>query len=160
MYHAKKILLNLAAALVFGALFWYFLETVQPGLVHLKFACCDRCGNILYDVEKPILTYCAALAFFCSTFLKLRGWTVILKAFAISWLCFQIYFVMTFWSGIHYEECTALNYPRGLFPIIGAIGMEIETLIWAMICSAVFLVFNQCRKAFDPDTSNLISGIK
>jgi len=147
----KKIIFNLAAGALFGAAFWYFLELIQAGLVESKFSCCQRCGNILYEVEQPILAFCAGLSFFGSAFLPVRGWKVILKTFAISILSFEIYWAMTFWAGIHYEECTALNYPRGLFPILGGIAMEFEVLVWAVICTIVFLIFNQCRKVFVPE---------
>ena len=98
--------------------------------------------------------------FFASTFLNIRGWKVIPKTFAVSWLAFQIYWLMTLWSGIHYQECTALNYPRGLFPIFGGIAMQIEATVWSLICAAIFLVYNQCRKVVVPNEADDFLKIK
>jgi hypothetical protein len=141
---------SLAASILVGLSFWYFLETIQADMVTWQSSCCERCANIIYDIDQPIIAFCTGLAFFASTFLAVRGWTVIFKAIAVCWGCFQIYWFMTFWAAIHYRECTAINYPKGLFPILGGISMEIETTVWALACAAIFLIYNQCRKLFVP----------
>lgn len=152
------IVLNLVLAVIFGALFWYFLERVQADFVQWKSACCERCANIVYDIGQPIIAFCGGLSFFVSSFFAVRGWKIIFKAIATSWLCFQIYWFMTFWAAIHYRECTAINYPKGLFPILGGISMQIETIVWAVSTAIIFLLYNVIRWVFLPDEVGVAEG--
>ena len=86
---------NLVLVIVFGAVFWMFLELLQTTVVNLRFGCCERCENILFAREHLILALCAMLSFLAAARLKTKGWKGILKTLAVSSLCFQIYFVLT-----------------------------------------------------------------
>ncbi len=134
------VLTKIAFAIIFGALFWWFLESFQPDIVNYKFSCCERCGNILFEREQPILAFCAGLAFLVSAFLKVKGWKVILVTIGISFLCFYPYWLFTYWTAHSHQECTALNYPRRGLPFFNEFTMFIISGFWASLCAAALLI--------------------
>ena len=79
---------NLVLVIVFGAVFWMFLELFQTAIINLRFSCCERCGNILFAREQLILALCAMLSFLGAALLKIKGWKGVLKTLAVSVLCF------------------------------------------------------------------------
>ena len=143
-----KILKNIVFAIVFGAMFWWFLEFIQTITVNYKFSCCERCGNILFDREQPILAFCAALSCLILAFLKINGWRGILKTLAVTFACFYIYWLFTYISGHPRQECNALNYPRGALPFFNELAMYIVSGIWASICSVALIIYQGIRIIF------------
>jgi Ca2+/Na+ antiporter len=143
-----KILAKIIFAIIFGAMFWWFLEYFQLDIVTYKFSCCERCGNILFDREQPILAVCAGLAFFILAFLRVNDWKFILVTLAVAFLCFYPYWIFTFWTGHPRQECTALNYPRGSFPFINEIVMLIISGFWAGLCALPLLIIRGTRTLF------------
>ena len=141
-----SILKNLVFAVIFGAMFWVFLELIQTAFVDSRFSCCERCGNILFDREQVILAFCAMISFLLTAFLNFKDWKGFLKTLAVSFLCFQIYFLITKWSALQSAECSALNYPRGSPFGLNEFVMEAFTGIWATICAAVLIVYQQIRR--------------
>ena len=79
---------NLVLVIVFGAVFWMFLELLQTTVVNLRFGCCERRGNILFDDEQTIFAFCAMLSLLVLAFLKIKGWSGVFKTLAVSVLCF------------------------------------------------------------------------
>ena len=142
-----QVLKNLLFAVIFGALFWLFLELIQSAFVNSRFSCCERCGNILFDAEQTILAFCAALSFFAVSFLKINGWKGVLKTLAVSFLCFQIYFLMTKWNASQSAECAALDYPRGSPLFLNEFVMEIFTGFWSIICAAALIAYQQILRS-------------
>jgi hypothetical protein len=151
----QKLLINSSLAVTFGVIYWMFLENIQSAIVNRIYNCdfCDRCANILYDKEQIVLAFCAALALLVGGFLKMKGWRGVLKTIAVSYLCFQVYSLVTIWSVIRSEECTALHRPR-MFPIVALVFLLIDMLItsaaWAGICAAPLAVFNLSRAIIFP----------
>src|SRR4051812_43748397 len=137
-----QVVRNLIFAIIFGAMYWWFLEFIQPAVVDYKFSCCVRCGNILFDREQPILAFCAALSLLIFAFLNISGWKGILKTLAVSFSCFYLYWVFTYFMAHPVRrECTALNYPRGALPFFNEVAMLIMSAIWASVCAAVLLFY-------------------
>lgn len=129
-------------AVLFGAAFWYFLENLQAAIVNYRFSCCDRCGNILFDREQPVLAVCAGLSLLIFALLKINGWKGIVKTLAITFLCFYPYWLFTYILAHPVrQECTALNYPRGNLPFFNEIAQMAVSIFWAGICAAVLLFY-------------------
>lgn len=146
-FSARRILPRIPAAILFGAAYWLFLEFIQPEIVNRIYNCsfCERCANILYDKEQLVLAACAGLALFVAAFLKIRGFKGVLKIIAVSYLCFQVYSLLTIWSVVTSRECTALHRPR-IFPLVALVFLGVQLLItsglWASLCAAPLLIFN------------------
>ncbi len=136
-----RIIKAFVLAVIFGAMFWLFLELIQTTVVNLRFSCCERCGNILFDREQPILAFCAALSLLVFAFLKIKGWKGILKTLAVSFSCFLLYWLMTLVSGQNHEECSLLNYPNGRLPSLNEIVMLVVSGFWAGICAAALMIY-------------------
>ncbi len=86
------------------------------------------------------------LSFLAAARLKIKGWKGFLKTLAVSFLCFQIYFVLTKWSAFQSDECTALNYPRGSLPFLNEFVMQTFSGVWSGVCAAVLIVYQQIRE--------------
>lgn len=165
----RKLLIYLLCAPVYGAVFWMFLESIQPEIVNQIYNCnyCERCANILYDREQVVLAFCAALACFGLGFIKTKGFRGVLKTIGVNLLAFQVYSLLTIRSVILAHECTALHRERS-FPIFVLIILLISTAItsavWAGICAVPFVVFNIARAlAFsekDDDLQRLDLGLR
>jgi hypothetical protein len=70
------------------------------------------------------------------------------KTVAVSYLCFQVYSLLTAWSVMRSEECTALLRVRAPFPIaVVVLGIELLMIsgLWASLCAAPILAFNALR---------------
>ena len=64
-FSISRYLIKIVTALVFGAMFCYLQEIVQPHLAgKLDGFCCERCSNILYDQALSIYAVCAGIGFF------------------------------------------------------------------------------------------------
>ncbi|HEX8735508.1 MAG TPA: hypothetical protein VF721_09310 [Pyrinomonadaceae bacterium] len=163
-----KIVFLLAGAAGFGALYWLFLETIQPSIVNRIYNCdyCDRCANVLYNKEQIILAFCAALAGAVAGLLNARGFRGVLKTIAAGYLCFQFYSLLTIWSVVRAEECTALHRPR-IFPLVALgfliVDMLIRSGVWAFFCAVPLLIFSFVQPVFfgrDDDFQRLDLGLK
>lgn len=162
-----KIFVPFALAPLFGAVYWLFLDSFQTaftGAIHGD--CCDRCANILYDREQPVLAFCAAVAFVLTGLVAAKGWKGIFKTFLITQLSFQIYSLLVIWSVARVEECTALHRVRAPAPVsltILVVYLLIITGFWAALCTVPLIAFNSLRAAVFPapdDRATLDLGLK
>jgi hypothetical protein len=155
-FFAKRILLRLGLAALFGSAYYLFLEWIQPLAIETIYNCdsCARCANLLFDREQPILAVCAGLALFILGFLTIRGFRGGLKTLAVSFLVFQVYSLLTIWSVLRSEECTALYRVRAPFVIaVVLLGIEILMLsgLWAGLCALPILSFQALRSTVFAD---------
>ena len=151
-----KALIHLPFAALYGAIYWLFLEKIQPDIVNKIYNCsfCERCANILYDREQIVLAYSAALACVGLAFVKTRGFTGVFKTVGVTYLAFQVYSLITIRSVILGQECTALHRER-IFPVVALvillINMAITSAVWAGICAAPLVFFNIVRSLITAD---------
>ena len=75
--------------------------------------------------------------------LKIKGWKGVLKTLAVTFLCFQIYFLPTKCSAFQSAECAALNYPHGSPPFLNEIAMEIFSGVWAGFCAVTIIIYQK-----------------
>jgi len=150
----QKLTTRAIAACLFGAAFWLMTVIGQGQLSSFTGGsdCCQRCTDFLYHSAQPILTFCAAAAFFCQSFIPTtagRAKRLALKG-VVCWLCFQVFSVWTAWHLLHRTPCTALYSPGPVF-LIGAavvlVVLLIESTVWMLICGLMILVIEGIKAA-------------
>jgi hypothetical protein len=156
----RALLTRLFICLSFGALFFAIAEVCQATFIELNYACCEQCGNYLFDRAQPVLALCAALACFlylwkCPVSASLKK--SLSSAVIFSAAGFLGYFGFTVANIYLRTECTALYSPGPGFLHSVAIGgpivafvVLVESAFWSTICILLLLMLRVGARVFRP----------